>query len=314
MSNGGGTILNFSVQRLTAGSRRSKDGFTLYELLLVVGLVATVWVAILPALNDFHESALSTQCQSNLRQLAMLCQTYALKEGYYPWGMVDPGQHKQNYWDDDGLKMLYPRENPLLHGVTNWSEYATFCWDFRKKSDALAGWQCGEMFQGLQVDSLACCPKCKTATTDNWDGNRLTGYNYNVCFLGYVENDSGKRKYPTKQIHVKYPERVVVFGDGGYAGGPNKFMRAPIQDKTYDNSSSSLRKAGTQAFRHGRNHNRHCNMAFLDGHVEKFMQPYKAGGKKGWVDEASHTAFISSGNGIYGPRGFGEVDDDEPRP
>ena len=168
------------------------------------------------------------------------------------------------------------------------------------------------MFGSINTESVLRCPKCSREVNDNWDGNRLTGYNYNVCYLGYVENDKGKRDYPTPREKILYPSRVVVFGDGGYTGGPNKFMRAPFQDKVYDNSSSSLRKAGTQAFRHGKGDRRHCNMAFLDGHVEEFRQPYKAGGKKGWVDEVSHTAFISSGNGIYGPRGWGEEDDDEP--
>ena len=170
------------------------------------------------------------------------------------------------------------------------------------------------MLNGMKAESVFGCPKCRMATSDNWDGNHITGYNYNVCYLGYVENDAGKRNYPTVWSAVKHPSLVVVFGDGGYAGGPNKFMRAPFQDKQYDKSSSSLRMAGTQAFRHGRGRARHCNMAFADGHVEEFHQPYKAGGKPGWVDEKTHSAFISSGNGIYGPRGFGEVDNDEPRP
>ena len=172
----------------------------------------------------------------------------------------------------------------------------------------------GMMLKGMKAESVFGCPKCARERTDNWDGNHITGYNYNVCYLGYVENDSGKRNYPTSRDSVICPERVVVFGDGGYAGGPNKFMRAPFQDKQYDASSAGLRKAGTQAFRHGRGRARHCNMAFADGHVEEFHQPYKAGGKPGWVDEKTHTAFISSGNGIYGPRGFGVEDNDEPRP
>ena len=164
------------------------------------------------------------------------------------------------------------------------------------------------MFAGLEASSLFTCPKC-TAKSDNWDGNHITGYNYNVCYLGYVENDAGKRYYPTAWGAIKNPAGVVVFGDGGYAGGPNKFMRAPMQDKQYDGSSASLRKAGTQAFRHGWGQWRHCNMAFLDGHVEEFRRPYMAGGKQGWVDKDTYSAFISSGNGIYGPRGFGVGDD-----
>ena len=169
------------------------------------------------------------------------------------------------------------------------------------------------MFRNVRADEVMCCPKCKQARSDNWDGNRMTGYNYNVCYLGYVENDRSLRTYPTPFAKVTHPARVVVFGDGGYSGGPNKFMRAPFQDKMYDNSAASLRKAGTQAFRHGYGSKRHCNMAFLDGHVESFHAPYKAGGSPGWVDEKTHSAFISSGNGIYGPRGFGEVDDQDPR-
>ena len=287
-------------------------GFSLFELMLTIGLVSIVVASLLPSLVGLREAAVSAKCKANLHQLAVLCQNYTLNEGFYPWGSIEPRQHDKKYWDNPALQILYPRENPRAHGVERWSQYSSFCWDFRRLAGE-SGWSCGEMLKGMNADSVFGCPKCARAATDNWDGNHITGYNYNVCYLGYVENDSGKRKYPTARDAVVNPDRVVVFGDGGYAGGPNKFMRAPFQDKQYDKSSASLRQAGTQAFRHGHGPRRHCNMAFADGHVEEFRQPYKAGGKPGWVDETSHSAFISSGNGIYGPRGFGVADDDEPR-
>ena len=290
-----------------------RRGFSLFELVLVLGLLGVLWAVVLPAASRAKETALSAQCKANLHQLAVSCQNYALIHGHFPWGMIEPSTHEESYWKDDILKTLYPQEDPRLHGASRWDIWTSFCWDFRRRGKDGASWECGEMFGDTKVDSVLCCPKCRQEKTDNWDGNRMTGYNYNVCFLGYVENDKGQRKYPTPFKRVTRPSRVVVFGDGGYAGGPNKFMRAPFQDKFYDNSAAALRKSGTQAFRHGSGAKRHCNMAFLDGHVESFFQPYKAGGAPGWVDEASHTAFISSGNGIYGPRGFGETDDDEPR-
>ena len=37
----------------------------------------------------------------------------------------------------------------------------------------------------------------------------------------------------------------------------------------------------------------------------------KSNGKEGWVHEKSHTAFISSGNGIYGPRGWNMDTEDD---
>ena len=46
--------------------------------------------------------------------------------------------------------------------------------------------------------------------------------------------------------------------------------------------------------------------------MEEFRRPFKTGGTTGWIDEETHMAFISLGNGIYGPRGFGDSDDDEP--
>ena len=288
-----------------------KRAFSLLEVMVVTGLIIGVALVVLPVLRSARERALSAQCKTNLHQLAQACLNYAMNEGVFPWGMIDPDQHDGKYWKKPYYWQIYPRENPARHGVERWSEYSSFCWDFTRKKGEM-GWKCGEMFAALEASSLFTCPKC-TAKSDNWDGNHITGYNYNVCYLGYVENDAGKRHYPTAWSAIKNPAAVVVFGDGGYAGGPNKFMRAPFQDKQYDNSSASLRKAGTQAFRHGMGRWRHCNMAFLDGHVEEFRQPYRAGGKKGWVDEQTYSAFISSGNGIYGPRGFGIDDDDEPR-
>ncbi len=290
-----------------------RRGFTFVELMIVVGMIVLLAALLVPAAMDAKEEALDAGCRSNLRQLALVCFEYSRREGVFPWGMIEPSTHDETYCKGELAQILYPRERPERHGISSWSEYASFCWDFRRLAGADKGWQCGEMFGSWRMDDVMCCPKCRQERSDNWDGNRMTGYNYNVCFLGRVENDKGSRMYPTRFDDVLHPDRVVVFGDGGYSGGPNKFMRAPFQDKHYDNSAASLRKAGTQAFRHGAGSKRHCNMAFLDGHVEAFRQPYKAGGKPGWVDEATHSAFISSGNGIYGPRGFGIADDDEPR-
>ena len=287
---------------------KKRCGFTLLELLLVIGVIGILLAALMPAISGARESSLSALCASRLHNLAIHAQQYAMECGYYPWGSINPSSHDADYAEKfDGT--LYPLESNIPDGAQSWNEFETFCWDFYKKNGEV-GWNSGVMFGvGKKASSVLGCPKCSNCT-DNWDGNPSTGYNYNVCYLGYVEGDSGKRKYPLAYSKIKNPEKVVIFGDGGYAGGPNKFMRAPMQDKQYDGSSASLRKAGTQAFRHGRGKNRHCNMAFADGHVEKFYTPYKAGGKEGWVDEKTYSAFISSGNGIYGPRGWGVEDDD----
>src|SRR4051794_18964131 len=80
----GGLVMSFtsritspSVSVSATRSRAGARGFTLVELLIVIGIIALLVAILMPALSRARQQAIQTQCLSNLRQLGMVIQLYA---------------------------------------------------------------------------------------------------------------------------------------------------------------------------------------------------------------------------------------------
>lgn len=63
---------------------RARSGFTLIEVLVVIGVIALIIAITLPALSHVRSSARQTQCLSNLRQLALLATQYISEHKRFP--------------------------------------------------------------------------------------------------------------------------------------------------------------------------------------------------------------------------------------
>src|SRR4051794_41019687 len=87
-------------------TRRTKQAFTLVELLVVIGIIAVLSAFLLPVLAKAKEKAYRAQCINNLRQLGVAIQTYADDHGDYLPGPVWLGVYEM-YDNEDTTRLPY---------------------------------------------------------------------------------------------------------------------------------------------------------------------------------------------------------------
>lgn len=238
--------------------------FTLVELLVVISIGTVVVGLLLPALGRARESAKRVICLSNLRQMAIAANVYVVdNRGYYPTAYEE---------DHEGSKTL------------------SFAWDLTVVSEPGQPQKVepGLLWQGQGLEAIHQCPSFEG--TANWSVDPYTGYNYNTSYIGHGQLEAVPT--PAKATSVANPAQTALFGDGQWAAGANKFMRAP-----WPNPGDELftgRWSGTQGYRHLR----YTNVAFCDGHAKSLSDRYTANADGG-EHIAAGTGFLSPDNSLY---------------
>jgi prepilin-type processing-associated H-X9-DG protein/prepilin-type N-terminal cleavage/methylation domain-containing protein len=242
---------------------KAPRAFTLAELLVVIGVIALLVGILLPALSSARESSRAVACLSNLRQIVAAAHAYAVEQdGRYPIAQ---------------------------YRATEGSRSVHYCWDFTtivepgQPPRVVPGliWRTGDLAKVQQ------CPSYDGRSSTAADP--YTGYNYNTSYIGHGEGESVRE--PARVSLVRRPAETAIFGDGQWAGGANKYMRAPFP---HPGDTFTGRTAGTQGFRHkGR-----TNVAFCDGHAEALDRRF-TDNADGAAGVAPGTGFLSADNSLY---------------
>jgi prepilin-type processing-associated H-X9-DG protein len=239
------------------------------ELLVVMAIIALLIGMLIPSIGAARDQSKSLICLSNLKQLIAAAHVYATDNAdFYPMAVV------QRYSS---------------------ASTVTACWDFTTtQSAAQTSVAPGSLWQGDSIARVQQCPSYKG--TANWLEDPFTGYNYNSSFIGgsaTVTNGSVIAETLVRSARltdIKSAGTTIIFGDGEFSGGANKFMRSPLPGAL--DSGFFARNAGTQGFRHlGR-----TNIAAADGSTQTVMNPAPE-----VPDQpcAPDTGFLSADNSAY---------------
>jgi prepilin-type N-terminal cleavage/methylation domain-containing protein/prepilin-type processing-associated H-X9-DG protein len=277
--------------------RGAKRGFTLVELLVVIGIIALLIAILLPVLGRAREAGNRVKCLSNLRNMVQAAYLHAQEhQGYMPFaghpapsaqgvrassiGLGDTNRVRYIYFDDGDIGF-----RPLPLSVALGSYMGVTMPNFRQSSDFV------EVLKRDELRRHFICPSESTRTIrptdysiqdggDDWShkaGPEYMSYIFNAWVLCLCPAPEGGMSPAGKITRVRQPSEVFLFADGNSTGlgqcGYGVEAAATNSDTLYDywrhfdGGSSPWHQLD-----HARHRNK-LNVAYVDGHAETLELP-----------------------------------------
>ncbi len=211
----------------------SRAGFSLVELLAVIGILAVLACIVIPVVSRINASARSSQCVSNLRQLHAATQLMILDSNYQ---MPD-----RRYWSYDKA----PSSSAYAY------QLASYLGLDEAKSDS-------DLYTEPTVMT---CTSAHLIVPSTQAWRRTYSINTHACSTSDGAALS-ELWYPRQMMQIEHPSKMALFMDGAVN---------PAGNGTYWSNANSTQIAGGSApilYAHGGA----INVVFIDGNVQQFTQ------------------------------------------